>query len=722
MEEPDRSGARLDSWKAIAAYLGREVRTAQRWERSEGLPVHRLGHQKRGSVYAFAGELDAWRQQRAPQIQEVAVPAALASAPGLRRGRVWRALGLTAAMLGMGVLVLYWRHAGAPAEPRRDGTVNGNWQRLFAASTAEGGRYRLLAAGPSPGALALAEGGRELYVAHFEARTLSVLDTRAQRVARHVLPWSLPLVAWSAGFDSRQGPPASAQGSSKLPPPAATITLRGRPLLLAVSGGLVLAGGPDGLEAVDSRTQRVTRVPLAGGVYDIAATPDGRFAYLAERFDGLGRLDLARLEVEHLATTSCPSALALSPDGRTLYVGYQCGGPAGTRGHDSIGVWDTARGQFTASLAGDMPLVATALAVSPDGNELWVSGGDVCTAAYDHRGCPAGATGLVYVYSTATRKRLHTLALRTGPVNHMQFIAGGRLALLDAAVFDTTRHEVLETIPDLAGAIVTAPERARAFVSLPERGAVAVFDAPRRLCRPPAADLVGWWPGDGSGADAWGNLEAQTPAGQGYVPGLTGQAFGFAGGVGVNLGHDLSLQSAGFTVGAWVKAAGSGAVFSRGAPGTGWSLGFNAAHQIALCVGAQRPCRTLPGWPLGRWHHLALASDERVARPPLAGAALPVVGLWPSVAPRQRTPAGAQGVSKLPRGEVTIYGDGRALARLAVQLSAMAPGSDLELGRGWRGKAGEVVFYARPLRAGELAPLLAQPACFAAAGRRSPAH
>jgi hypothetical protein len=39
----------------------------------------------------------------------------------------------------------------------------------------------------------------------------------------------------------------------------------------------------------------------------------------------------------------------------------------------------------------------------------------------------------------------------------------------------------------------------------------------------------------------------------------------------------------------------------------------------------------------------------RVARPPRFGAALPMVGLWPCFAPRQRTPAGAQGVSTLPR-------------------------------------------------------------------------
>ncbi|MGH9481938.1 MAG: trehalose-phosphatase [Terriglobales bacterium] len=38
-----------------------------------------------------------------------------------------------------------------------------------------------------------------------------------------------------------------------------------------------------------------------------------------------------------------------------------------------------------------------------------------------------------------------------------------------------------------------------------------------------------------------------------------------------------------------------------------------------------------------------------VARPPFVGAALPLVGLWPSVDPRQPTPAGAQGVSELPR-------------------------------------------------------------------------
>jgi Tol biopolymer transport system component len=55
---------RLDSWKAIASYLGRGVRTVQRWEREEALPVHRLAHEKRGSVYAYRPEVDAWWESR----------------------------------------------------------------------------------------------------------------------------------------------------------------------------------------------------------------------------------------------------------------------------------------------------------------------------------------------------------------------------------------------------------------------------------------------------------------------------------------------------------------------------------------------------------------------------------------------------------------------------------------------------------------------------------
>jgi TolB-like protein/Flp pilus assembly protein TadD len=62
---PDAStSVRLSSWKEIANYLDRDPRTVQLWEKSEGLPVHRLNHQIRASVYAYTEEIDTWLRGR----------------------------------------------------------------------------------------------------------------------------------------------------------------------------------------------------------------------------------------------------------------------------------------------------------------------------------------------------------------------------------------------------------------------------------------------------------------------------------------------------------------------------------------------------------------------------------------------------------------------------------------------------------------------------------
>jgi Tol biopolymer transport system component len=54
----------LESWKEIARYLQKDTTTAQRWEKEEGLPVHRHSHKSRSSVYAYPSEIDAWRAGR----------------------------------------------------------------------------------------------------------------------------------------------------------------------------------------------------------------------------------------------------------------------------------------------------------------------------------------------------------------------------------------------------------------------------------------------------------------------------------------------------------------------------------------------------------------------------------------------------------------------------------------------------------------------------------
>ncbi len=52
--------AALTSWKEIASYLGKGVRTVQRWEAQLGLPVRRPNHRDRGIIFAHREELDAW--------------------------------------------------------------------------------------------------------------------------------------------------------------------------------------------------------------------------------------------------------------------------------------------------------------------------------------------------------------------------------------------------------------------------------------------------------------------------------------------------------------------------------------------------------------------------------------------------------------------------------------------------------------------------------------
>ena len=65
--DPPTDEPRLESWGEIAAYLHREIRTVQRWERYQGLPVRRLQIGKLGTVYAYRSELDKWFRERQPK-------------------------------------------------------------------------------------------------------------------------------------------------------------------------------------------------------------------------------------------------------------------------------------------------------------------------------------------------------------------------------------------------------------------------------------------------------------------------------------------------------------------------------------------------------------------------------------------------------------------------------------------------------------------------------
>jgi TolB-like protein/Tfp pilus assembly protein PilF len=75
---------RLDSWKEIASYLRRDVRTVQRWERTEGLPVKRHRHKAQPTVYAFRPDIDTWiKERRNPSEPTAPVPLSVTTRRGL---------------------------------------------------------------------------------------------------------------------------------------------------------------------------------------------------------------------------------------------------------------------------------------------------------------------------------------------------------------------------------------------------------------------------------------------------------------------------------------------------------------------------------------------------------------------------------------------------------------------------------------------------------------
>lgn len=114
---------RLDSWKAIAAYLGRDERTVQRWERRLGLPVRRVPGGRGTSVFAYADDLDAWLAANEPSIaprapeeaRSAATPAPPTRFP-LRWGPAVAAAALCAAAI---VAVFVWRPAAVSAADLR---------------------------------------------------------------------------------------------------------------------------------------------------------------------------------------------------------------------------------------------------------------------------------------------------------------------------------------------------------------------------------------------------------------------------------------------------------------------------------------------------------------------------------------------------------------------------------------------------------------------------
>lgn len=101
---------RLDSWKAIADYLGRDAGTARRWERQQGLPVRRVPGGRGSSVFAFKSEIDEWLKTADRQDRVQA-----ATAGPVESTRRWSPWAFVAPLAVAAAVGFAWRSAPGPA-------------------------------------------------------------------------------------------------------------------------------------------------------------------------------------------------------------------------------------------------------------------------------------------------------------------------------------------------------------------------------------------------------------------------------------------------------------------------------------------------------------------------------------------------------------------------------------------------------------------------------
>ena len=604
MEPADR----LESWKEIAAYLKRDVRTVQRWEAFESLPVHRHQHKKRGSVYAHPAELDAWRDSRraelfaAPDANAVGPPHALpivVAAPFGKSVLPW--VGVATAVLVSIVAVAVWTGESRPTPATVNPDIAMDAPRLFGEILRDGATLQRIPIAGDGGDVALTPDGNTLFVSLCGPGTsgLQAIDVPTQTVKWRIdgLSGCTPLVA-SARADR---------------------------LFLPDNTDIVI---------VDSATQAIRRIRTpAARLSDLALAPDDRTLYVAAVFTGLLVVDTETGDVHTMSRLPCPVNLALTPSGDRLYVNYQCSGPGGSRGHDALEVFDTRTNKSVGIIKG-LPNVGGDVAVTPDGSQVWADGRDACKSAYyDQLGCPPGRGAIVNVIRTSDHTLLRSLRVgATGDFGaRLSFVNNGSRVVMSSAqttVVSTESLMEMESYPQpLLGNVVFSPDGRTAYAVLGDAKSIAVLPLAQRPAAPPG--LTARWMFDGNGIDAAGGNEIGPLAPEAFAPGRLGLSLRLGDTPAPRLAppFNLDLDRGHLTIMAWVKF--TPVTDARDRPMTmmeyvttnpdgssGWTLARGPDGHASVCVGRFEQHRCDPAASSlvrgatflapDRWHHVAI--------------------------------------------------------------------------------------------------------------------
>lgn len=462
---------------------------------------------KRGYRFATA-VTESWEEQSAPAGPAGTLPATIDAAKAeqdsveitLRSGRSTRLRYLGAALLvavvvAVGAIVgLVLQDHGPRARPPLAASATG---RLLALATSEGGSLRELKLDHVPTELLVTPDGKKLYTFEYMSRTITVLDCSSLRV-KGIL--TLP----------------SAMS-------CAAMTSDGRRIYV---GSLV-----EGVTVVDAERDRILdrAFPTGGPVYGLAVTPDEKKLFLAMEAAGLKRISTSTGETKVLSGIACPVSVGIDPDGSKLYVSYQCGGPGGRPGHDSVEIYDVNSERTLATVNGP-PMVGAALSFAPHDPYVFLPGKDAClNPAYDHEGCPSVPGNVYHLLRSTDGKIVKTFMVPGGEKSGVIAPDGGRIVFSGDSllVWDPFRDHSLERyahIGEKYGEAVLTPAGDRAFIPVSPAG-ILVLDTLDPECLPPAQGLFNLYSGDGTLDD---ERQAQSLAAEGgleFAPGLIGQAF-----------------------------------------------------------------------------------------------------------------------------------------------------------------------------------------------------
>lgn len=242
-------GDRLIGWKAIAAYLGRDIRTVQRWELSEHLPIHRLEHQRQGSAYAFRAELDSWQKRRSTDPDPV--PLGADPQDGPQRGkRKWpRILGAALVVVALGLVLILSNGAGkATVGVPGEDTENTQAYAAFAE-------------------------GKALYAARQYRQAIATLERAVARDANYGSAWALLAKAqarlaqpvWAGGAEASARAAVSARRAAAVAPNSSDTHIA--LALAARARGDISAWRHEAQQAIDLEPRAAEAYALLGDSY-----------------------------------------------------------------------------------------------------------------------------------------------------------------------------------------------------------------------------------------------------------------------------------------------------------------------------------------------------------------------------------------------------------------------------------------------------------------------